>query len=756
MKKLLGLLGTLGLASTSATAVVSLVEIPKSNDSKTISIESLKALINEVTNLANTNKDKAPDAYKALYKAIGEAEGVLVIYQNETENYGVLDTAHKNLTNAKQTFEGSPDAFAQIDTLKNRIISAEKIKKGDKLESAWNTLQQQIGVAKTVRDRNPKAGEQGVVNSTVLDLQTAMVAFFDATNTLADYTGLDNAIADAEKALKTPKAEEAVKKLKDAIKAANDFPRDLSSGEQAEVEKAVQRLRDAIEEYNSSGKPVLPPTHPDLTALRAKIEEAKKIASDAKNKFKPLAERNTFEEAIGHAEGIIAGNPVEGQEQKIKDEITALQTAIDNFIKVTDEKADKTMLSNNINAAKGIQTENKKPDAVTKFKQAITDANAVLQKNLNIDKQSEYDQAAEDMWQATFDFVSSANRININFEIYNGAFLTVPLADSKKETIKKQLEIQFKNVKEGKDYTIGDVKKAYKDDKTSVLITGVGNYTATATVYFVLDIKNIESELNTIANSGANKDFWTAAGLKAEIEKKGIDVVNGLKVVESTKYKNELTYVKQFKISTNNRLDFSAYKGEVIVTQITDILKKGWTVYVDNNKNTIEHIGGSAPEGTKEILLMGHTGGKAWPAPKSIEKVPNYINPTITNLTSVFQQATTFNGDISNWDTSQVTTFEKLFWQAKKFNQDISKWNTAKVTNMQNVFDTAEAFNQNIKTNGNSWNVSNVTDMSTMFWGAKAFNQDISNWNVTKVKAYVEFDARANPNWKKEHKPNFK
>ncbi|ATZ16811.1 hypothetical protein ELUMI_v1c00830 [Williamsoniiplasma luminosum] len=778
MKKLLGLLGTLGLASTSATAVVSLVEIPKSNDSKTISKESLQTLITEVRNLATTNKDKAPDAYKTLYKAIGEAEGVLVIYQNETENYGVLDEAHKNLTNAKETFIGSSDELAKIDTLKNRITSAEKIPKGDKLESAWKTLQQQIGVAITVRDKNPKAGEQSLVNSTVLDLQTAMVAFFDATNTLADYTGLKTAIADANKALETPKAEEAMKKLRDAIKAAESFPTDLSSGAQAEVNKAVQRLRDAIEEYNKSGQPEIPETDLDLKALKALIVTAKGIASDAKNQFKPLAERNKFEEAIGHAEGIIAGKPVLGQEQKIKAEVTALQTAITNFNKVTDEKADKTMLGKNIDAARNIQTANKKPDAVTKFKQAIDAADVVWNRDLNIDKQNEYDQAAENMWQATFDFVSSANRININYEIYNGALLTVPLADSKKETIKRQLEIQFPKVKEGTDYTIGDVKKSNKVDKTSVLITGMGNYTATATVYFVLDIKSIEGELDTLVN--ANPAFWTTAELKAEIEKKGIDVGNGLKVTEI--YVDIPFKLKRFKIKANDRYEFSAYKGEVIINQFLERERRSKTVYVDINTNIIKEPDTPAPEGTKEIIHLGWDAKtfQAHKVPSTIEKVSPYVSPKITNMSKMFNKAKVFNGNISSWDTKNVTNMSDMFWEAEKFNGDISKWNTSSVTNMNAMFQHASSFNQDLKTNGNSWNVSKVTDMGIMFEDTKAFNgditnwttgqvtvmnrmfqratsfnQDLSKWNVGKVTDKTNFDTGATV-WEEKFKPNLK
>ena len=50
-----------------------------------------------------------------------------------------------------------------------------------------------------------------------------------------------------------------------------------------------------------------------------------------------------------------------------------------------------------------------------------------------------------------------------------------------------------------------------------------------------------------------------------------------------------------------------------------------------------------------------------------------------------FGGKSTFNGDISNWDTSQVkvTTMSRdVFFDASAFNQAIGSWNTEKVSNM--------------------------------------------------------------------------
>ena len=55
--------------------------------------------------------------------------------------------------------------------------------------------------------------------------------------------------------------------------------------------------------------------------------------------------------------------------------------------------------------------------------------------------------------------------------------------------------------------------------------------------------------------------------------------------------------------------------------------------------------------------------------------------------------------------------------------EDVTKVVTTLVTDMSFIFNTATTFNQDIS----SWDVSNVTTMCQMFYGATAFNQDISS-----------------------------
>ena len=101
----------------------------------------------------------------------------------------------------------------------------------------------------------------------------------------------------------------------------------------------------------------------------------------------------------------------------------------------------------------------------------------------------------------------------------------------------------------------------------------------------------------------------------------------------------------------------------------------------------------------------------------------------VTSMKAMFRNCQSFNGDLSNWNTSNITDMSQAFSFAFKFNQPIGNWDVSKVTTMQEMFTSAVAFNQPI---GN-WNTSKVTNMEAMFQTAKAFNQPIENWDVSKV-----------------------
>lgn len=111
---------------------------------------------------------------------------------------------------------------------------------------------------------------------------------------------------------------------------------------------------------------------------------------------------------------------------------------------------------------------------------------------------------------------------------------------------------------------------------------------------------------------------------------------------------------------------------------------------------------------------------------------------SVTNMAEMFNNAREFNQDIGGWITSSVTGngMLQMFQNARAFNQDISGWDVSGITNMRSMFNGAIEFNQDIgydEGTGEGWDVSNVTTMSGMFQNADRFNGDISGWEVSSV-----------------------
>ncbi len=117
----------------------------------------------------------------------------------------------------------------------------------------------------------------------------------------------------------------------------------------------------------------------------------------------------------------------------------------------------------------------------------------------------------------------------------------------------------------------------------------------------------------------------------------------------------------------------------------------------------------------------------------SLMNVLRFVNlkdtSNVTDMSGMFELATSFNQPIGDWDTSNVTDMSGMFGSAESINQPIKRWNTSNVTDMSWMFRHAKSFNQPI---GN-WNTSNVTNMSGMFSSAESFNQPIKRWNTSNV-----------------------
>ena len=118
----------------------------------------------------------------------------------------------------------------------------------------------------------------------------------------------------------------------------------------------------------------------------------------------------------------------------------------------------------------------------------------------------------------------------------------------------------------------------------------------------------------------------------------------------------------------------------------------------------------------------------------------------ISNMSSMFQDAASFNGNISSWDVSSVTTTNKMFNGATTFNGDLSAWNVSSVTQMNGMFFKASSFNGDVS----SWDVSSVTSMTNMFREISKFKQDLSTWCVARIGSKPSYFGNVkgtNPLW---------
>jgi len=74
------------------------------------------------------------------------------------------------------------------------------------------------------------------------------------------------------------------------------------------------------------------------------------------------------------------------------------------------------------------------------------------------------------------------------------------------------------------------------------------------------------------------------------------------------------------------------------------------------------------------------------------ERVPESIPLSVRDISFAFSNASSFNQDISSWNTDNIINMEKTFFGASSFNQNISSWNVENVTNC-NEFSTSSPIN---------------------------------------------------------------
>ncbi|ATZ16804.1 hypothetical protein ELUMI_v1c00760 [Williamsoniiplasma luminosum] len=220
--------------------------------------QDLEALLKQANALGQN--DKAFDEYLKLRRAIGLAEGILSVYENETENEGVLSQAIADLQSAINTFTGSKDLKA--DKATDKLIKKIEVAQAafDDGHSKPTNVKNELKVAldKANGIANPVLGisQKHKVHQAINDLQLALIKFHAADNNSANYAELVKTISEATTLLakeKDNKIQSAVAMLEYGIATAQQIlGQNLTSDQQNQVDKANNRLKTAIEEFKKA------------------------------------------------------------------------------------------------------------------------------------------------------------------------------------------------------------------------------------------------------------------------------------------------------------------------------------------------------------------------------------------------------------------------------------------------------------------------------------------------------------------------
>ncbi len=127
--------------------------------------------------------------------------------------------------------------------------------------------------------------------------------------------------------------------------------------------------------------------------------------------------------------------------------------------------------------------------------------------------------------------------------------------------------------------------------------------------------------------------------------------------------------------------------------------------------------------------LIGLFSDSTEPSSAFNQSLSSWVTSSVTDMSFMFAGASSFDQSLSSWVTSSVTDMSGMFADASGFNQSLSSWNVSLVTSMSGMFAGASSFDQSLS----SWVTSNVTDMSGMFNGASSFDQSLSSWVTSSV-----------------------
>jgi surface protein len=111
---------------------------------------------------------------------------------------------------------------------------------------------------------------------------------------------------------------------------------------------------------------------------------------------------------------------------------------------------------------------------------------------------------------------------------------------------------------------------------------------------------------------------------------------------------------------------------------------------------------------------------------ENLVNVPAVLPATVTDMSAMFRDASSFDQSLSSWDTANVTNMGMMFYYAFSFDQSLSSWDTANVTDMSAMFYYASSFDQSL----GAWDIGLVDNMGSMLDNSAL---SVANYDATLI-----------------------